>query len=181
MSINSQFSRIPKQGKSIFTIIGELAAQYKAIDLSKEFPEYNPDQKLIDLVYKNINAGYNQYAPSEGILSLRETISKKIQQQYQSNYTVEDEITITNGATEAIFNTITAFIREKDEVIILEPAFECYAPSVKLNGGIPVYIDMKSPKFQFNWDQVQLSITANTRMIIIPKLSDSNKVKRRFT
>jgi methionine aminotransferase len=167
MSVYNQSSKIPKQGKTIFAIMSELAAQHQAIDLSRGYPNFDADKQLIDLVCKNLNAGNNQYAPVDGIMSLREAIGITIKQLYAVEIDPRDEITITNGATEAIYTTISAFIREKDEVIIFEPAYDCYAPAVKLNGGIPVYIDMNSPKFSFDWESVQQAITSNTRIIII--------------
>jgi len=167
MSISNQFSKIPKQEKTIFSIIAELADQYNAVDLSNGHSDFTTDPNLIELVNKHMKNGLNQYAAIEGLLKLRQLIAEQTNKLYETNYDATDELSITNGANEAIFATITAFIREKDEVIIFEPTFNAYAPAVKINGGIPVFIDMKSPKFQFDWDKVQLAITANTRMIII--------------
>ncbi len=167
MNVSNQFTKVPKQGKTIFNIMAELALQYQAIDLSKGYPEFNPDPQLIDLVYKYMKNGHNHYADVDGVLALRETLAQNIKKLYDQDYNPQDEITISNGATEAIATIISAFIREKDEVIIFEPSFDCYAPAVRLNGGIPILIDMVAPDFQFDWDQVQLSVTSNTRMIII--------------
>ncbi|MBI9067155.1 MAG: aminotransferase class I/II-fold pyridoxal phosphate-dependent enzyme [Salinivirgaceae bacterium] len=165
--LKNLFSKLPNQGKTIFAIMSELANQYKAIDLSRGFPDFDVNEELVKLYCKFLKKGYNQYAPVNGILELREKIAEKTEAAYQSTYNPDTEITITGGATEAIFAAITTFVRENDEVIIFEPAYDLYTPAVKVNGGIPVYIEMTPPHYSFNWDQVQKSITANTRMIII--------------
>ena len=111
--------------------------------------------------------GSNQYAPSQGILGLREKISKKTEELYAQNYNPETEITITAGATEAIFTSITAFFQEGDEVIIFEPAYDSYAPVIKANGGKPVYLSTKLPDYKIDWDELNKMVNARTRMIII--------------
>jgi len=111
--------------------------------------------------------GKNQYAPMPGIPELRDELSKKIEKLYSIKYNSDTEITITAGATQAIFTAITAVIEEEDEVIIFTPAYDCYAPAIELNGGKPVFIQLTAPNFIIDWDQVQKMITRKTRMIII--------------
>lgn len=162
-----RFSKLPKQGKTIFAIMSELANQYNAVDLSRGFPDFQISPELIALFCDSIKKGHNQYAPVCGILPLREKIAERIENTYSQIFSPNTEITITADATEAIFNTITTFVKEGDEVIIFEPAYDLYTPAVKVNGGIPVYVELKLPGYSFNWDAVQKSISAKTRMIII--------------
>lgn len=167
MSKKNTFSKIPNQGKTIFAIMSELAQQHQAIDLSRGYPDFNTHEELIHLYSEFLHKGYNQYAPVDGIMELRERISEKNRQLYNADYLPDTEITITGGATEALFTAITAFVREGDEVIIFEPAYDSYAPVIKLNGGIPVFIEMPLPHYSFDWESLQKAITGNTRMIII--------------
>lgn len=146
--------------------MSELAQQHKAIDLSRGYPDFNPDQELIDLYCKQLNRGKNQYAPVDGLFELREQLALRTQELYQANYNPETEITITNGATDALFASITALVREGDEVIIIEPAYDSYAPAVILSGGIPVFVEMNMPGYALNWENVQKALSGNTRMII---------------
>ena len=124
-------------------------------------------KKLIDLVAQAMNAGYNQYAPMPGVLALRKVITDKFNLLYNSSYHPESEITITAGATQAIFTAISAFIRQNDEVIIFKPAYDCYDPTVELYGGKTVSIQLKAPYYTVNWEEVKKKITAKTKMIII--------------
>jgi methionine aminotransferase len=160
-------SKLPNVGTSIFAVMTEMANKYNALNLSQGFPDFNPPQKLIELVTKNMRAGFNQYAPMPGVMKLREQIAKKTEELYGHAYNPETEITITSGATEAIFTSITAFIQEGDEVIIFEPAYDSYAPVIKANGGSPVYVAVKLPEYKIDWDEVNKMVNARTRMIII--------------
>ena len=160
-------SKLPNVGTSIFAVMTEMANKYNALNLSQGFPDFNPPQKLIELVTKNMRAGFNQYAPMPGVMKLREQIAKKTEALYGHAYNPETEITITSGATEAIFTSITAFIQEGDEVIIFEPAYDSYAPVIKANGGSPVYVAVKLPEYKIDWDEVNKMVNARTRMIII--------------
>jgi len=160
-------SKLPNVKTSIFTVMGALAHKHSAINLSQGFPNFKSDQKLIDLVNKAMNSGYNQYAPMPGILSLRESISKKIELLYNTSYNPETEITVTAGATQAIYTIISAFIRENDEVIVFRPAYDCYEPAIKLNGGKTVSIQLKAPIYKLNWEEVKQKVNDNTKMIII--------------
>ena len=160
-------SKLPQIGTNIFTVMGALASQHKALNLSQGFPNFKSDQYLIDLVYKAMKDGYNQYAPMPGIIELREQIAKKFDALYQSTYHPETEITITAGATQAISCIITAFVNPHDEVIIFKPAYDCYEPFVELNGGKTIAIQLEAPLYSINWELVKQKINSCTKMIII--------------
>jgi len=145
----------------------EMANKHNALNLSQGFSDFNPPKKLIDLVAKYMRKGVNQYAPMPGLMKLREKISEKTESLYGHTYNPETEITITSGATEALYSSISAFVQEGDEVIIFEPAYDSYAPVIKANGGSPVYVAAKLPDFKIDWDEVNKIVNARTRMIII--------------
>lgn len=166
-SISNLTSKLPSQAESIFSTMSRLALQYNAVDLSQGFPDFPTDDILKDLVYRAMKDGYNQYAPMAGVGALREEISSKIYQLYAKGYDPEKEITITNGATQAIYSAITAFVSLGDEVIVFKPAYDSYEPTIKLNGGIPVLIQLKGTNYQIDWEEVARKITAKTRMVII--------------
>ena len=160
-------SKLPNTGFSIFSEMTRMANKYNAINLSQGFPDFDCSDKLKELVNHYISTGHNQYAPLEGVLALREKISEKINRLYNHKYNPKTEVTITAGATQAIFTAISAFIRENDEVIIIEPAFDTYEPSIKLNGGVPVFVQLQAPEYKIVWKDVEKVITSRTRMIII--------------
>lgn len=160
-------SKLPNIETTIFTVMSGLANKHKAINLSQGFPNFKSDQKLIDLVNKAMNSGYNQYALMAGNMELREAIAKKFDLLYGSSYHPESEITITAGATQAIYDVITAFVRADDEVIILKPAYDCYEPSIRINGGKPVSIQLEAPNYQVDWNEVAQKMSSKTKMIII--------------
>lgn len=152
---------------SIFSVMSALANAHNAINLSQGFPNFKSDQKLIDGVTSAMNSGYNQYAPMAGSLELRQAISKKFDILYHSSYHPETEITVTAGATQAIFTIISTFVKPNDEVIIFKPAYDCYEPTIKLNGGKPIAIALEAPSYQIDWNLVENSINKKTRMIIV--------------
>jgi len=160
-------SKLPSVGTSIFSVMSEMANQYNAINLSQGFPDFDVSRKLIELVEKNMRSGNNQYAPMPGIMPLREIIAQKTEELYGAKYDPEREITITAGATQAIYTAISTAIREDDEVILFEPAYDSYVPAITVNGGTPVYIKLKQPDYTIDWNQVNKSLTNRTRMIII--------------
>lgn len=160
-------SKLPTVGTTIFTVMSKLAADHQAINLSQGFPDYHTDIKLIAEINKAMNDGYNQYAPMAGYLPLREQISQKIERFYNAKYDPETEITITAGGTQAIFTAINTFITAGDEVIIFEPAYDCYAPTVKLLGGLVKPFELQAPDYKIDWEMVKKLFTANTKMIII--------------
>ena len=160
-------TKLPKAGTTIFTIMSKLAADHGAINLSQGFPDFDTDPKLIKTVTSAMEKGFNQYAPMQGLLSLRETIASKMSKSYGVKYNPETEINITSGGTEAIYAAITAFVKEGDEVIIFTPAYDCYDPSITLNGGKTVFVELKFPDFSIDWKEVKKRINRKTRMIIL--------------
>lgn len=160
-------SKLPNVGTTIFAIMGQLAAQHEAVNLSQGFPNFGADPKLLELVNRALNKGYNQYAPMQGIYSLREKITGKIESLYNQAYHPESEITITAGATQAIFTAISAFVRPNDEVIVFKPAYDCYEPAIELYGGTVVPIQLGKGTFKIDWEVVRSKINATTKMIII--------------
>ena len=160
-------SKLPKVGTTIFTVMSKLAAEQGAINLSQGFPDFPVDPKLIELVNHHMRIGHNQYPPMEGIMPLRERLSEKMEYAYGTKYDPTSEITITAGATQAIFTAINALIGEGDEVIIFTPAYDCYAPAVELVGGKPVYVQLKPKDFSIDWAQVKKLVNRRTKMILI--------------
>ncbi len=160
-------SKLPSAGTTIFAIMSKMAAEHKAINLSQGFPDFDCPPRLIELVDKAMKAGHNQYAPMPGIMPLREEIAIKTEALYGAKYDPETEITITAGATQAIYTAIAATIREDDEVIIFEPAYDCYEPAIELNGGKPIFISLRAPNYNIDWEEVKKVISHRTKMIII--------------
>lgn len=160
-------SKLPNIETTIFTTIGNLARKHDAIDLSQGFPNFEADKKLIDLVYIAMRSGHNQYAPMPGYYGLREIISHKIENLHGTFYHPETDITVTVGATQAIFTAITAFVHSGDEVIVLKPAYDCYEPAINLNGGVPIYLDLEAPAYVVDWTVFKRLITPKTKMVII--------------
>ncbi|MDO9187499.1 MAG: methionine aminotransferase [Bacteroidia bacterium] len=164
---NSINSKLPNVGTTIFTVMSKLATDNNAINLSQGFPDFSCNEELIGLVNKYMLKGYNQYAPMAGLMSLREIIAEKTEDIYSAKYDPETEITITAGGTQAIFTAISAMIREGDEVIIFEPAYDCYKPAIELNGGKTIYLQLKAPLYSIDWEEVKKVINYRTKMIII--------------
>jgi methionine aminotransferase len=160
-------SKLPNLGTTIFSIMSALANKHQAINLSQGFPNFKSDQKLIDLVTQAMHSGYNQYAPMPGLIELREGISNKFDLLYNSSYHPETEITVTAGATQAIYTIIAAYIRPEDEVLIFRPAYDCYEPAIKLHGGIPISIQLNAPNYKVDWTEVKQKLSSKTKMIII--------------
>jgi len=160
-------SKLPRTGTSIFAVMSQLSGQHKAINLAQGFPDFEVSAELIRLINKYMNKGYNQYAPMPGIPLLRERISEKIERAYKMKYDPDSEITITAGATQGIFTVIASMVRDEDEVIIFEPAYDSYAPAVELCGGTVKHARMEPPEYRINWQEVARMVTHRTRMIII--------------
>ncbi|HQH19783.1 MAG TPA: aminotransferase class I/II-fold pyridoxal phosphate-dependent enzyme, partial [Bacteroidales bacterium] len=169
MKTNSNYisSKLPQIGTSIFAVMSQLANEHKAINLSQGFPDFNCSEKLQELVNQSIKKGYNQYAPMPGIMPLREAIAEKTHTCFNVSYNPETEITVTAGATQAIYTAISAFIKEGDEVIVFEPAYDCYVPAILMNGGTPKYGKLNFLDYSINWDETRKLISQRTRMIII--------------
>ena len=161
-------SKQPNIGTTIFTVMSQLAAETGALNLSQGFPNYNCSPKLIELVNHHMKQGMNQYAPMAGILPLREIIAQKTYDLYRLTYNPNDEITIVSGCTEALYAVMTAIIHQDDEVIIFEPAYDSYVPSIELNGGKAVYITLlPENNFAIDWHLVKSKITAQTKAIML--------------
>ncbi|MFT7613738.1 MAG: methionine aminotransferase [Parvicellaceae bacterium] len=160
-------SKLPAVGTTIFTTMSGLANKENAINLSQGFPDFPIDKKLSGLVSKFMEAGDNQYAPMPGAIQLREALVEKIERIYGAVYSPDTEITITVGATQAIYTAISALVREEDEVIIFSPAYDCYEPAIEINGGKTIFVKLKSPEYQVDWEEVKKLVSRKTKMIII--------------
>lgn len=160
-------SKLPDIGTSIFTVMSRMAAEHNAINLSQGFPDFNCHEELIDLVDYYMRRGFNQYAPMQGIPVLRQKISEKIYGLYGHKYDPETELNITAGATQAIYTVASAIIKPGDEVILFEPAYDSYSPSVKINGGIPVFVPLNKTDFSIDWDKLKKAVTDKTKMIFL--------------
>lgn len=160
-------SKLPGLETSIFTVMSRYAHEHEAINLSQGYPDFEPDPHLLDLVNQAMRDGYNQYAPMAGIYSLREAITEKCANQFGVQYDPEHEITVTAGATEAIYSTITALVQTGDEVIVLKPAYDCYEPAIRASGGIPVPVQMKGKAYDVDWNEFRSRIGPKTKMVII--------------
>lgn len=165
--LNYPKTKLPSVGETIFTTMSALAAEKQAINLSQGFPDYLGPQKLLDGVGRAITSGNNQYAPLAGVPKLLEQIKLKVKNYYGRDLDVANEVTVTPGATEAIYSAITSVIQPGDEVIVFDPAYDSYQPAIEINGGVPVHIKLLPPNFSVQWDEVKAAITAKTRMIII--------------
>jgi methionine aminotransferase len=160
-------SKLPAVQTSIFAVMTKLANEHQAINLSQGFPGFDCAPELIALVEKHLHRGLNQYAPMPGILSLREAIAQKTEEMYSMVYDPETEITVTAGATQALYTAINALVREGEEVIIIEPAYDCYLPAIEMAGGKAVFFQLDPQSFKINWNEFQKLINPRTRMIII--------------
>lgn len=160
-------SKLPQVGTTIFTVMSALAQEFDAVNLSQGFPDYDTSPELIELVNKAMKNGYNQYAPMAGYKPLREEISRKTEKLYGAVYNPDTEITITAGGTQAIFTAIATVIHPNDEVIIFEPAFDCYAPAIRIAGGIVKSLELEPPDYVIRWDMVRRLTNNRTKMIIL--------------
>lgn len=160
-------SKLPTVGTTIFTVMSGLARETGAVNLSQGFPDFSIPEKLVELTHSYMKKGFNQYCPMPGVPALRERLAEKVEELYAAKYDPETEITVTAGATQAIYTAISAFVSEGDEVIIFEPAYDCYVPAIELHGGKPVYVQMNLSGELIDWKQVQRLINQYTRMIII--------------
>lgn len=160
-------TKLPKVGTTIFTVMSQLAAEHGAVNLGQGFPDFSAPQRLIDSTAAAMAAGHNQYAPMHGIGVLRSAIAAKTAACYGAVIDAETEITVTSGATEAIFNAIHAVVRAGEEVIVLDPAYDCYVPAIDMAGARAVHVALDPVDFSVPWQQVRAAITPATRMIIV--------------
>ena len=160
-------SRLPYVGTTIFSVMSALAQQHGAINLSQGFPDFDAPADLLSLLDQAARQGHNQYAPMAGVPVLREAIAAKVQALYGAAYDVDAEVTVTAGATQAIFTAIAAMVHPGDEVIVFVPVYDSYGPSIELQGGKVVHAELKQPDYRPDWAQVKALVTPRTRMIII--------------
>lgn len=160
-------SRLPAAGTTIFSVMSALAAKHGAINLGQGFPDYPIDATLIERVHEAMRAGHNQYPLMTGVPALREAIAAKVARLYGRDYDPEREVTVTTGATQAIFTTIGALAHPGDEVIVFEPAYDSYIPAVQLAGATPVPLPLTVPGYRIDWDAVRRAITPRTRLIVV--------------
>jgi methionine aminotransferase len=160
-------SKLPSVGTTIFTVMSRLAAELGAINLSQGFPDFDCDPALVEAVARHMRAGRNQYAPMQGVPALREAIASKYGELYGRRYDPETEVTVTSGATEAIFDAVSAVVHAGDEAIVLEPCYDSYLPAIQLSGGVPVVVSMRPPAYAIDWDEVRAAITPRTRLLIV--------------
>ncbi|MEM6159280.1 methionine aminotransferase [Erwinia sp. P6884] len=159
--------KLPDVGTTIFSVIGQLAAQHNAINLSQGAPNFPCDPALTEAVTQAMKQGHNQYAPMTGLGALKEVLAEKVNTLYGQQYDAASEILITGSASQGLYSAIAALVHPGDEVIFFEPAFDSYAPIVRLQGATPVGLKLQVPAFTIDWDEVQAAITPRTRMIII--------------
>ena len=160
-------SKLPDTGTTIFTVMSALANEHGAINLSQGFPDFPSSPRLHDLVCAFMKKGYNQYAPMAGLPALRDQLARKAERMYGRAVDPATEITVTAGATQALFTAIAAFVHAGDEVILIEPAYDSYRPSVEVVRGIPVVYELSAPDYRIDWVAFAGLITPRTRMIII--------------
>ncbi|MEO8673811.1 MAG: pyridoxal phosphate-dependent aminotransferase [Tahibacter sp.] len=160
-------TKLPKVGTTIFTVMSQLAAQHNAVNLGQGFPDFDGPQALRDALANAMNGGKNQYAPMPGIAPLREQIALKTERLYGRKVNADSEVTVTSGATEAIFAAIAAVVRPGEEVIVLDPCYDCYEPAIDLVGGHAVHIPLTLPDFSVDWQRVKDAITPRTRLIMV--------------
>ncbi len=161
-------SKQPNVGTTIFTVMSKLATDTGALNLSQGFPSFSPSSQLLDLVNKHLKLGHNQYAPMAGIQPLREAIAQKTFDLYGVDYNIDTEITVTSGATEALYAALTAIVETGDEVIVFEPAYDSYVPAITLNGGKAVYVTLSPDNdYAIDWAVVKTKITDRTKAIML--------------
>jgi len=160
-------SKLPAVGTTIFTTMSQLAVEHGAINLGQGFPGFPVDPELIDRVTQAMREGHNQYAPMPGVPLLRNQIAKKMKRFWDVDFDPQTQITVTAGASQAIFTAIGALIEPGDEVILFAPAYDCYAPAINLNGGKIRWIELSYPDFSIPWQEVYAAINKNTKLIMM--------------
>jgi methionine aminotransferase len=161
-------SKLPRVGTTIFTLMSQLAATHRAINLGQGFPDFNCDARLQEKLAEAVHAGHNQYAPMAGVAALREAIARKNDALYGYRHDIETEITVTAGATQAIMTAVLALVQPGDEVIVLEPVYDSYVPSIVLAGGVPVHVPLDHARgYAPDWERVRRAITPRTRLLMI--------------
>lgn len=159
--------KLPHLGTTIFTIMSRLAAEHQAINLSQGFPDFETHPELIELVVKYMREGHNQYAPSDGLMALRERIAQKVEDTYGYAPNPETEITITSGGSEALFDILATLVQTDDEVLIFEPAYDLYQPITELFGGKILAVPLRQEDYSIDWELTAQSVSENTKLIVI--------------
>ena len=144
-----------------------MANDHGAINLSQGFPEFEPSPALVDAVARHMRVGHNQYAPMPGVVALREALSRKIERLYGRRYDPITEITVTTGATEALFVALTALVHAGDDVLLFQPAYDSYTPAIQLCGATPVFVTLRYPDYRIDWDEVRRKLSSRTRVIVL--------------
>ncbi|HEX9877602.1 MAG TPA: methionine aminotransferase [Gammaproteobacteria bacterium] len=160
-------SKLPGVGTTVFTIMSRLAEETGALNLSQGFPDFQPPEALLELVNQHLRSGHNQYPPMAGVVSLREQIEHKLVSLYGVTRDHVSEITVTSGATEALFCAIHAVVRAGDEVVVFDPAYDSYAPAVTLAGGTTRHLPLLPPEFSIDWERLRSVVSERTRLVII--------------
>ncbi len=160
-------SRLPNVGTTIFTVMSALAAEHGAVNLGQGFPDFDCDPRLVEAVSQAMREGLNQYPPMTGVPALREGIAAKIAALYHHRYDAGTEITVTAGATQAILTTVLAIVGPGDEVIVLDPCYDSYVPSIELAGGVAVRVPLTSGSFRPDFTAIGAAITPRTRALIV--------------
>ena len=160
-------SKLPDVGTTIFTVMSRLAEEHGAVNLGQGFPDYEPPPVLLEALVRHANAGRNQYAPMAGVLRLRQAIARHIANAHGLALDPETEITVTSGATEAIFDAIAAVVRPGDEVVVLDPSYDSYEPSVVLQGGRAVHVPLRLPDFSIDFERLKQALGPRTRLVVL--------------
>lgn len=164
MNLNT---KLPKVETTIFTVMSQLAMEHQAVNLGQGFPDFDVPRRLMDELSKAVQQGKNQYAPMHGIPALRQAIADKTLRCYGKQVNADSEITVTSGASEAIFDAVLAVVQAGDEVIVLDPCYDCYEPAIDLAGAKAVHVALEPETFKVDWNKVQAAVTPRTRMIFI--------------
>ena len=169
MSTPTIVTKLPKVGTTIFTVMSALASEKGAVNLGQGFPDFHCDPTLVNAVTQAMQEGLNQYPPMAGVLPLREAIADKVEQLYGHRYDPVSEITVTAGATQGILTSVLCAVHAGDEVIVIEPVYDCYVPAIELAGGVPVFVQMEvgAAGYSIPWDKVKAAVTSKTRMIMV--------------
>ena len=160
-------TKLPKVGTTIFTVMSQLAAEHGAVNLGQGFPDFDVPDRLVDALTRAMREGRNQYAPMSGIPALREAIAGKTARCYGHRPDADTEVTVTSGASEAIFDAVHAVVRPGDEVIVLDPCYDCYEPAIDLAGGVAVHVPLDPRTFAPDWPRIAAAVTPRTRMLMI--------------
>ena len=169
MSTPNIVTKLPKVGTTIFTVMSALASEKGAVNLGQGFPDFHCDPALVDAVTRAMQDGLNQYPPLAGVLPLREAIADKVERLYGHRYDPVSEITVTAGATQGILTSVLCAVHPGDEVVVIEPVYDCYVPAIELAGGVPVFVQMEvgAAGYSIPWDKVRAAVTPKTRMIMV--------------